>query len=697
MPSMLVDSIMTGALLRGIARIHNLAHVLGSGVNAVRLLPLLDKDNVSCIAGWGRRPRAERSRAMATRLRLPFFSLEDGFLRSCGLAVQGAQPLSLVADDLGIYYDATKPSRLEALITSVEMDAAMRADTTNALALIRWHQLSKYNHAPDAPIYGDRPGAKILVVDQAAGDLSGLYGAANGTVFHTMLHAALKENPKATVYLKLHPDVVAGKKQGCIDNVPPDRRIVVIDHDLNPLSLIGQMDKVYVATSHMGFEALILGKPVVCFGMPWYAGWGLTDDRHPHIGLIRQRRTVTRTLEQLFAAAYLQYSRYLQPETGKPGTIFHVIDHLIVEKKANNVRRGTLYCVGMSLWKRAAVAPFLAAPSARVRFVRSVAQLARMELASDAKLVVWGCGKEAQVAAFAKERNIALLRVEDGFLRSVGLGSELRRPLSLVLDSAGIYYDARTPSALEEWLLTTTLDGAARFRANLLIKRLVAMKLSKYNVGTAFNLDSAAKGRRVLLVPGQVEDDASIRFGSPSIATNAGLLETVRANNPDAYIVYKPHPDVASGNRSGAIAPRLMHKLADAVVADADIVDCIRQADEIHTMTSQAGFEALLYGKTVCCYGMPFYAGWGLTTDYLPLERRWEVDLATLAYGALIEYPDYIDPTTGKRVSAEQALNVLEQARQKAAQEALGDHGKFSCHWRRGKDLARTLRWSLAR
>ena len=39
------------------------------------------------------------------------------------------------------------------------------------------------------------------------------------------------------------------------------------------------VDAVYVVTSTMGFEALLVGKPVTTFGVPWYAGWGVTDDR----------------------------------------------------------------------------------------------------------------------------------------------------------------------------------------------------------------------------------------------------------------------------------------------------------------------------------------------------------------------------------------------------------------------------------
>ena len=52
---------------------------------------------------------------------------------------------------------------------------------------------------------------------------------------------------------------------------------------------------------------------------------------------------------------------------------------------------------------------------------------------------------------------------------------------------------------------------------------------------------------RRILVPGQVEDDASIRLGTRDICTNLALLRSTREQNPDAIVIYKPHPDVEAG------------------------------------------------------------------------------------------------------------------------------------------------------
>ncbi len=659
---------------------------------SVAYLPHLGAD-LSAVAGWGRRPSYRAALRFSRKRGLPCLALEDGFLRSVGLGVDGHLPLSLVVDDLGIYYDATRPSRLERLIAEADQDAALLADARRAMRLIRTHRLSKYNHAPELcpPLPAGSP--RVLVVDQTAGDLSVRFGGADEETFAAMITAALNENPDAAVLVKTHPDVLAGKKRGHLAQALSDARVSCIDADVNPMCLLEQVDRVYVATSQMGFEALMLGKPVVCFGLPWYAGWGLTDDRHPRIAELLSRRPGPRNLTQIFAAAYLQYARYIHPETREPGTIFDVIEHLVRAKQLNEETRGSFYCVGMSWWKRAAVTPFLSTPSARLRFVRSVDRLEGQALPPDARLVVWGRSRDAELAAFAQRRGrgLPVYRMEDGFLRSVGLGSDLRRPLSLVLDDIGIYYDARSPSRLEHWLEHGRPDRSQIQRARLLREKLVGLRLSKYNVGSGFALTADAAGKRVILVPGQVEDDASIRFGSPEIGSNLGLLETVRQGNPEAYIVFKPHPDVVAGNRRGTVPEDRLAALCDQVATDANIIDCIVLADELHTMTSLAGFEALLYGKTVHCYGLPFYAGWGLTRDRLRLPRRTRrLALGELVYGALIHYPRYIDPETLSLITVERVVELLERERRDAGAAPLRS-SLPARQWRKLRELSRVL------
>lgn len=209
----------------------------------------------------------------------------------------------------------------------------------------------------------------------------------------------------------------------------------------------------------------------------------------------------------------------------------------------------------------------------------------------------------------------------------------------------GIYYDPTAPSQLEALIEKSgSLSNAARTRAEKLIESLINARLSKYNVGGT-EIADLPKGRRIL-VPGQVEDDASIRLGTGEVKTNRDLLAACRTANPAAVILYKPHPDVEAGLRIGAVDDAV--ELADVVLTQTDPIAALAHVDEVWTMTSLLGFEALLRGKRVTCLGTPFYAGWGLTDDRaMPVTRRTATpDLTALVDAVLIDYPRYFDPKT---------------------------------------------------
>ncbi|WP_193782813.1 capsular polysaccharide biosynthesis protein [Neisseria weaveri] len=672
--------------------------------NGIRNIPYLQEfltecnlypsaNQINCVLGWGLRPTTHKARAYAKKHRLPFIALEDGFLRSIGLGVTGCPPLALVIDDSGIYYDTTRTSRLEQLVLAADsMPSEIIEDARKAIDLIVANKLSKYNHAP---IFSDglsikRPSEKevVLVIDQTFGDMAVQYGGADADTFKRMFQTALSENPDAEIWVKTHPDVLSGKKRGYLTDLSNHAENVrLVAEDINPISLLEQADKVYCITSQMGFEALLLGKPVVTFGLPWYAGWGVSDDRHSGVaGLTAQKRRAPRSLLQLFAAAYLQYSRYINPNTGKTGTIFDVIDYLSSARRLNEKLRGNLYCVGMSLWKQAVIKPFFNVPSCRLHFVSSFKKLEKSVLPPDARLLVWGNGSQ-ESADFAQKHNLPVLRMEDGFIRSVGLGSNLVPPLSLVIDDQGIYFNAEQPSRLEHILQSREFTAQDFQTASYLQQTLTEAEISKYNVGNG-TLNIPDTGRKVLLVPGQVEDDASIRYGSPEIRTNLGLLKKVRELNPDAYIIYKPHPDVVSGNRVGAIPPEEASRYANQTVTECDILTCLKHADEVHTLTSLSGFEALLRGKTVHCYGLPFYAGWGLTQDYLNLPRRTrKLALWELVAGTLIHYPNYISPTTFGLIDVATAIETLKRLKKQKKQNSNLNRSFLSKQWFKIKQL----------
>ncbi len=638
-----------GHFSRGMERIPHLAAFLGQEV--VRLprwgeIPLFWKRferHCDALLAWGLKEATGKPAERASgQSGLPLLRLEDGFLRSLDLGVRGAPPYALVLDDTGIYYDATRPSALENLLNNEgwqtpdlldEARAAMRAITA--------HNLSKYNHAPDAPanLIPDRGRPRILVLDQTRNDLSVSLGLADAETFARMLDAACREHPDADICVKTHPDVLSGRKQGFFQPQALPAGVRLLAEDVNPLSLLRQVDEVYCVTSQMGFEALLLDKKVHCFGMPFYAGWGLTQDRQTCA-----RRMAVRSLEEVFAAAYLLYSRYVHPVTGRRCSIMEIIRLLTEQRRRNEQNRGYHACLGFRLWKHEQARAFLASTGGSLEFFRREQAAVDAAAARRGRVVVWSSKENARLAALCRERQVPLIRMEDGFIRSKGLGSDFIRPGSLVLDDLGIYYNPQQPSRLERLLRDWTPDAALLEQARALREELCRSGITKYNVGNNADIPPLPADRKILLVPGQVSDDASVRLGGCGIGSNLELLQAVRKARPKDFIIYKEHPDVVSGNRNGALRDADVAGLADAVVRHASISLLYACCHEVHTLTSQSGFEALLRGLPVFTYGGPFYAGWGLTTDRLQFPRRRTLDsVDTLVAAVLLRYPVYYD------------------------------------------------------
>lgn len=670
---------MLGATSRGILRWPLLESFLAETV--VHCGRLTSKKKIRSIVGWGLRPSTLRSRAFAKKYGLLFIALEDGFLRSYGTG-EHFPPMSLVVDERSIYYDSTCPSSIEKLLaSSTDVLIGHEELVDKAWPLLREEVLSKYNHTPDFdlglhrfdPNYGVTQ--RVLVVDQTAGDMSVSLGGASAQSFADMLAAAKAENPQANIYVKTHPEVSSGRKGGYLTHVQPDERTVLLRDAVNPMSLLTHMDKVYVVTSTMGFEALLAGKPVVCFGVPWYAGWGVTDDRCLD-SPAWARRIRKRTVKELFAAAYIHYTRYLDPVTHQRGTILDVVGWLVRQKNMATLMHGTqrksrVLGVGFRRWKAANLKPMLGLHQDLVSFVPDVHALQAMRPQLGDRVVCWGATPPAGLAEQARQCRARLLHVEDGFVRSVGLGSDLIRPQSLVLDELGIYFDATRPSDLEVLLASRDFSVQDLSRARAVRAFIVQHGITKYNLEprepVSWGAAARASGRTVVLVPGQVEDDASISLGCTTVCTNLTLLQAVRAAQPDAFIVYKPHPDVLSGNRKGRLALQEARRWADQVEVRVSVVSCIEACDEVHTMTSLTGFDAFLRGKPVVTYGQPFYAGWGLTQDRAEnatafFRRQRNLSLDELVAGALLHYPIYWDWDLKGYTTCEAVLNrILEE------------------------------------
>ena len=597
--------------------------------------------------GWGRKESGKKAIELSTKFNGKFKLLEDGFIRSVGLGVDGAKLLSIVEDDIGIYYDATSQSRLEKILSEHKFDNELLQESKWCIDFITTNNISKYNNAPNISKnliqkYELENSNNILIIAQTDGDASLIYGLGDKFSTADVVDAAIQENPNSNILLKIHPDVLSGKKKSDINISNLDSKIKIITEDINPISLLKYINKVYTKTSGMGFEALMCGCECVCFGVPFYAGWGLSDDRVQ----VPLRRNRTLSIEELFAGAYILYAKYIDAYTGQNTTLKRVLPQINTLKNARlNECKKQKFLFGFSVWKRKFMRPFLGKNLNYISvFSKNPLKSAlKAGLDKNSLVYIWGKKEYLELQKWCDENGVQIIRVEDGFIRSVGLGSDLTRPYSLVFDDVGIYFDTTSPSRLENILNYHKFSSSELEAAKKLKDILIDSKISKYN-DDKDGIISSKNGKKIALVIGQVEDDASVRIGADGMK-NIELLEQARLNSPNSHIIYKPHPDVVSGNRIGLVDIEQALKYCDEVLEGVSMPTLLDLADEIHTMTSTSGLEAILRGKRVICYGRPFWAGWGLSDDKKPQPRRYRsLSSDELVAGAYLLYPRYIHP-----------------------------------------------------
>ncbi len=602
---------------------------------------------------WGQSPTAWRGAAVAGRRDLPLIRVEDAFLRSVRPGRAGDAPLGVLIDPIGVHFDSSQPSRLEQILqTDPLQDATVLQRAVDGMARLRWLDLSKYNlHL--ANLACPEPGY-VLVVDQGLNDASIRHGGADAQTFQRMLRAALDENPGMRVVIKSHPETQLGLRPGHFGQADASGRVSLLSEAVSPHRLLQGAARVYTVSSQIGFEAILAGHRPRVFGQPFYAGWGLSADEQPP-----PRRTRNLTATQLFAAAMILAPVWYDPCRDRLCSFEEAVDQLEAEVRAFRADRRGHVGFGMRAWKRPWVQTFFGREKP-VIFARTGAEAVGLARKTGRDLLVWG------TSAVPDHRGVTLRRIEDGFLRSRGLGADLVPAVGLIVDDQGLYFDPSGPSAIETTMRQPLPDWARR-RAERLQRALIQSGVTKYNLQG--DMPDLPAGHRVLVV-GQVQDDAGLTLGAVgAVKTNLGLLQAARAALPEAVLIWKPHPDVEAGLREGHVGGTDLKEIGAVVARMADPLALIAAVDEVWTLTSGLGFEALIRGKPVTCLGVPFYAGWGLTSDLGPVPERRLIqpdgsplprpDIATLIHAALISVPRYRDPVTGRPCPVEVVVERL--------------------------------------
>lgn len=586
---------------------------------------------------------------------LPLFLACDGLLASVGpmpdapavsalfarVAPADLARLATAGFDVGSAAFSACVAAAAMLRTGADAGAGEPLDVDAAIAAIRAAGLTHMT-MPARHCERDTDGTWKVLLAQTA-------GAASPAADLAVLDAALAAHAAADIVLLPAP---AAAPDGAFAAEAARRGVDVLAPEAPLAGVLARAGEVWTLASVAGWDALVHGRPVRVFGAPFYAGWGFTRDT-PLAPADRERLKARRPLAfaDLFALVAGAMTHYADPVTRRRVDLGAAIDRLADWAARQAARTGPVVCAGFTRWKRPIAQSFFGGAGAEVIFA-PVARAPAIARRKGASIHVWGARTFRRLRAdldATGEPKVRLCQVEDGFIRSVGLGSELNRPASLTIDDIGIYYDATAPSRLESLLQEREFDATTLERARQLRVAVRALGISKYNVrGEAPLLPASAHGRRRVLVVGQVPNDASLVHGRAMFGgDNLAFLAAVRRAEPDTFLIYKEHPDVVRRNRPGWLREDEVLPHADLFLRAGDTTQLLGEVDHLHTMTSLAGFEALIHEVPVTCWGVPFYAGWGLTDDRLACGRRSRRrTLDELVAAALIDYPVYLEPAS---------------------------------------------------
>ena len=289
------------------------------------------------------------------KFKLPVLVIEDGFLRSVCLYSNRNLPAYNKKWSLSCsytlasfpHYDIREIGSLEQSLIDKDFTGLTEFKVNRArkaMKLLADHKISKYNNQQNYAlsqkvknsVYSPRKNDyRILILDQSYGDQSVVLSKADKNTFRIMLHDALSITNNVSI--KVHPEQFSGRRKGYYTVVQSEYQVHVdprkypsvclIGEPINPIELLTHFDEVWTCSSQLGFEALMLGKKVKTYGLPFYAGYGLTDD-YMRFDQVLQRRP-NRTLEEVFYKAYIDYSNYCNPfDVSAKWEIEDVIDFL---------------------------------------------------------------------------------------------------------------------------------------------------------------------------------------------------------------------------------------------------------------------------------------------------------------------------------------------------------------------------------
>ena len=182
--------------------------------------------------------------------------------------------------------------------------------------------MSRHNHYPDVAIkLGSAERPKLLLIDNISAKADAEKVAHLQQAFKDMLREAIAQYPEYDILVKTELPKTRYLSLNVLAHLP---HVYFIDFNIHTRSLLDIAEKVFVVNAAEGFEALLLGKEVHCYGKPFYAGWGLTTDH-----VVIPERTAKRSVKEVFHFAYLVNSRYYLPTEDRACELEELVDYML--------------------------------------------------------------------------------------------------------------------------------------------------------------------------------------------------------------------------------------------------------------------------------------------------------------------------------------------------------------------------------
>lgn len=246
--------------------------------------------------------------------------VSPGFIHLCHELSDVCNFDSIVIDTKGYHVDSSSHcAMLGELNSNLEFEQSKLQLAKQLIQQLRQLRIARCNHQPDIPIALDGTGQRrILVLAQASEDPAMGSLEEQQQLFTNMVSQVIRANGEAMIIIKQGSIAPVGNllTPALHKLMKHSKNVHFLDAGIHSHALLDIIDEVHLLDDHFGFEALMANKPVYCSGRPFYAGWGLTVDAHPNLSRKRQR-----SLEELFHSSYIQYSRYLHPDTGTLTTL----------------------------------------------------------------------------------------------------------------------------------------------------------------------------------------------------------------------------------------------------------------------------------------------------------------------------------------------------------------------------------------